>query len=123
VNRLIELPLQKGELHIVDDVIAMIAESAVLSTKGVAGTISGFRDGIVRVVNKNPARGVNVISEENQVTIGVKISVDYGTNVSETCYIIQEKVKEEVEALADVYVKAVNIAVEHVALGQNEKEG
>lgn len=108
-------PLAKGSLHITDEVIAVITESAVNTTPGVAGMISGIRDEFARVVSKNPARGITVRTEEEETEIDVKVSLMFGVNVGEVCYAIQEKVKEDVEMMTGISVGAVNIFVEQIA--------
>ncbi|HEX7065848.1 MAG TPA: Asp23/Gls24 family envelope stress response protein [Bacillales bacterium] len=108
-------PLTKGTLHITDEVIAVITESAVNATPGVAGMISGIRDEFARVVSKNPARGITVRTEEEETEIDVKVSLMFGVNVGEVCYEMQEKIKEDVEMMTGVTVGAVNVFVEQIA--------
>lgn len=118
---MIDVPLREGNLHIVDEVIAMITESVVLGTEGVASMVSGFRDGVIRVVYKNPAHGVKVAAQGNKVILEVKVSVRYGAHIGNTAAIIQENVKNEVETLTGVNVEAVRVVVEQIALPQDQK--
>lgn len=107
-------PLVKGTLHITDEVVAIIAEAAVHDTVGVAGTSGGIREEFIRVVSKNPARGITVQSAENETEIEVKVSLFFGVNIQEVCYQMQEKIKQEVEMMTGVAVSAVNVYVEQI---------
>lgn len=108
------LPLKSGTLHITDEVVAIITEEVVDETEGIARTVSGFREEFARVVNKNPARGVDVDTQTGSVIIDVKICVVYGYNVSKVCYDFQDKVKSEVEMMTGVEVDTVNVYVEQI---------
>lgn len=109
-------PLAKGELRITDEVAALITEAAVNDTPGVAGTASGIRDELARVTGKIPARGIAIDSAENEETINVKISLEYGTNIDEVCRELQGKVKHEVEMMTGIKVSAVNVYVDQLVL-------
>lgn len=107
-------PLAKGTLHITDEVVAIIAEAAVNETVGVAGTTSRFRDEFIRVVSKNPTRGITVQSLENETEIEVKVSLFFGVNIREVCFEMQERIKREVEMMTGVAVAAVHVYVEQI---------
>ncbi|HET7580948.1 MAG TPA: Asp23/Gls24 family envelope stress response protein [Bacillales bacterium] len=107
-------PLPKGSLHITDEVMALIAEAAINETEGVAGTISGIRDEVARVINKNPARGITVQTGEEETVIDVKVALLFGVKVRDICHQLQEKIKQEVEMMTGVAVASVNIFVEQI---------
>ncbi|ABV34067.1 MULTISPECIES: Asp23/Gls24 family envelope stress response protein [Pseudothermotoga] len=60
-------------------------------------------------------------SPEDNVTIGVEISVPFGKSLVETAQKIMERVKMDIERMTDLQVAAVNVKIEDVEEGEQEK--
>ncbi|WLR52204.1 Asp23/Gls24 family envelope stress response protein [Bacillus tianshenii] len=108
--------LERGELTISDEVIAVIAALTAQEIDGVASFVSDIRDDFSRVVNKRGGkRGVFVeTNEENETVLTMKVAVDYGVKIAEVCHNVQRAVKEEVEMMTGISVKEVNVSVVQV---------
>ncbi|OZM58470.1 hypothetical protein CIB95_02565 [Lottiidibacillus patelloidae] len=113
---MIKSTLQYGELRIAEEVIGMIAMIAVSEVKGVADTVAGIKDELVRAINKRSMpRGIIVTNDEdNGVIIDLKIAVYYDQKLSEVCKNLQAHIKEQVEMMTGITVKEINIMVEQV---------
>lgn len=119
----------KGSISVAEDVVAVIASMAALDTEGIVGLSSGIVEGIARRVSgKQMHKGVSVQIEGKQVTINLRVIVQYGQKIDEACFKVQRNVKEAVEQMTGLQVQQVNIRVEGVDMGrisgrveQNEK--
>jgi uncharacterized alkaline shock family protein YloU len=111
-----------GILKISDDVVAICAMNAALNIKGVAGLFSAFAENLSKnLFGKDPPhRGIKVNQGEDGVSIDIYIVVEYGVKIPEVAWDIQESVKNEVEAMTDSVVKAVNIHVQGVHFTEGE---
>jgi uncharacterized alkaline shock family protein YloU len=94
------------------DVIARVAAKAVLEVKGVLALDNAFTDGITAVINGNGhSRGVRVISEDGGCHFHIGVVTQYGLNIPEIAWNLQDRVKKTVEELTGVRVKRVNVLI------------
>lgn len=111
-------------LTISEDVIGIIAGLAAAEVEGVSGMTLGFVDGINQILgnNKKYAKGVKVELEGNEVVINLYVIVKYGVKIPEVAFSIQTSVKNSVEGMTGLKVKAVNINVHGVTFDKNKEE-
>ena len=108
-----------GEVQIADDVVASIAGIAAMEVEGVKALTAGTTAEIASKFGvKKASKGVKVSVEDNNVTIGIGISVEYGSNIPEVSAKVQEKIKNTVENMTGLNVTVVNVKVS--ALGADE---
>lgn len=109
-------------LTISEDVIGIIAGLAAAEVEGVSGMTLGFVDGINQILgnNKKYAKGVKVELEGNEVVINLYVIVKYGVKIPEVAFSIQTSVKNSVEGMTGLKVKAVNINVHGVTFDKNK---
>lgn len=101
-----------GEVHIADEVIAIIAAMAATEVDGVKGMVGSTSENIVELLGrKNLSKGVDVQVGEGAVTLGLSIVVTYGSSIVEVSDTVSEKVKNAVETMTGLDVEAVNINV------------
>lgn len=101
-----------GEVHIADEVIAIIAGMAATEVEGVKGMVGRASDNIVELLGrKNLSKGVDVIVGEGDLTLGLSLVVNYGSSIVEVSKNVSEKVKNAVETMTGLDVAAVNINV------------
>ncbi|MBO5364822.1 MAG: Asp23/Gls24 family envelope stress response protein [Clostridia bacterium] len=115
-----------GNVNISDEVIAVIASLAASEVKGVAGMCGGLGGGIVELLGKkNLSKGVKLTVNEKSVALDLSVIAEYGTKIPAVAWELQEKVKNEVEAMTGLQVTAVNISVDGVNVPKidNEKPG
>ncbi len=112
-----------GNVCISDDVIATIASIATKTVDGVfemAGSITG---GFVELFGKkNPSKGVKVSITDNDVAIDIDVVVKFGVKIPDVAEEVQEKVKNEVEAMTGLNVVAVNVNVEGIRISSKVDE-
>lgn len=115
---------ESTNIQISDDVIAVIAGMAVAEVPGVAEMAGGFAGGISEVLSgkKNMAKGIKVVTEENNVVIDVNIIVDFGTRIPDVAFEIQKRVKKSVESMTGLTTSEVNVHVQGVITPEDKKE-
>ncbi len=112
-----------GKIMIANEVVMSIAAQALEDIKGVSVATS-IAEGIVdKLIKKNTARGISIFTnDETGITdIDVHINVDYGINVLEISWSVQEAVKKNVTAMTDVKVGNVNVFVDGLTVEKEPK--
>ena len=107
-----------------DEVIAVCAVNATLKTEGVANLAGGFSNALSRnfLGKELMSKGIKVNQTEDGVEIDVFIIVKYHVKIPAVAWDIQENVKNEVQSMTDLPVKAVNIHVQGVEIPSEATE-
>ncbi len=101
-----------GEVHIADEVIAIIAGLAATEVEGVAGMVGNFTGDLVEMLGKkNLAKGVNVEVGDKDVSLDLAIIVEFGSSIPDVTVSVQDKVKNAVETMTGLEVDEINIRV------------
>lgn len=108
-----------GNIHISEEVLAVIAAAAALEVEGVSSLASGGKDIGDLLGKKNLARGVHVQVENEQVSVELAIMVKYGYTIMDVARAVQDAVFTNIESMSSLTVQAVNINVGGVSF---EKE-
>jgi len=107
--------LSNGTLHITEEVLAIITSVCISESEGIKVTSSSLKDSIVTKMNKNyTKRGITIEHQDNDVTVGVRVSIDFGYNIIEICEKLQKEIVTEIEALSGLTLKQVDITVDHI---------
>ena len=102
-------------VSISEEVISIIASVASKSVKGVYGMYNSISGGFAEFLGKkSQSKGVKVLIDANTCVIDVYIVIEYGTVIPDIAWEIQDKVKNDVEAMTGLLVKAVNVNIEGV---------
>lgn len=110
-----------GEVHIADEVVAIVAGLAATEVEGVASMAGHITNELVSKLGmKNLSRGVRVTVLEGVVTVDLNLNIEYGRNVLEVSKKVQEKVKSSIENMTGLEVADVNIRIAGVDM-ENEK--
>lgn len=108
-----------GSIRISDEVICIIVGIAVSETPGVCcPQTAGITDFIGK--RKLP-KGIRVDVAEENVTVEVAISVEYGKRVREVAEQVQEAVKKAVADMTGLNVLAVDVQVQSVVMPKTEE--
>ena len=108
-----------GEVHVADEVVAIIAGLAATEVEGVASMAGNITNELMsRVGMKKLTKGVKVVVADGKVSVDLAITIDYGHNIPETCQNVQKKVKNAIENMTGLEVEVVNIRI----AGINMKE-
>ncbi len=110
--------------RISDEVIAVCAINATLKTEGVAGMEGGITDDLSRNLlgRDSLTKGAKVSQEEDGIIVDLDILVRYSVSIPAVAWDIQENVKNEIGAMTDLSVKAVNIHVKGVEIPSEDKK-
>ena len=110
-----------GEVHIADEVVAIIAGLAATEVEGVASMAGNITNELVSKLGmKNLSRGVKVTVLEGVVTVDLTLNIEFGVNILQTSKKVQEKVKTSIENMTGLEVADVNIRIASVDM-ENEK--
>ena len=117
VSRVIDQPekYENGSVRIANEVVSIIAGLAATEVKGVAGMSGGIVDGFAELLKKkNLAKGVKVEVGEKQAAVDLYIIIEYGAQIPETAYVVQENVKRAIESMTGLEVVEVNVHIQGV---------
>lgn len=107
--------LEYGNVNISDDVIGIITSIAAAEIEGVNGLSGGFAEDLAEKFGvKNLKKGVKVDIEDDIVVVDLNIVVDFGIRIPDVAWKVQENVKNAVETMTGLSVKAVNIHVQGI---------
>ena len=107
---------QLGEILVNTDVIAKYAGSSAIECFGVVGMASiKMKDGLAKLLRmENLNQGVEVLIEDNNITINLHIIVSYGVSISAVAENLIGNVRYKVEEFSGLKVVKVNVFVEGV---------
>lgn len=101
-----------GNIHISEEVLAVIAAAAALEVEGVGGLAANLGTDLAELLGKKTlSRGIRLEVAEENVTVDVNILVKYGHTIPEVGWAVQEAVMSSIEATSGLTVEAVNVNV------------
>ena len=110
-----------GNIHISEDVLAVIAAAAALEVEGVGSLSANLGTDLVEMLGgkKNLSKGVRLSVEDGNITVDLSIMVKYGYVVPEVAKQVQDGVHTAIENMSGLTPACVNV---HVAWVTFEKE-
>lgn len=102
---------QYGKITFADEVVATIAGLAALDVNGVSSMSAGI---VEKLGKKSPARGVKVEVGEKEAAVDLFLIVDYGVQMPEIAWNVQENVKKSIETMTGLSVVEVNIYIQGI---------
>lgn len=101
-----------GEVHVADEVVAIIAGLAATEVEGVASMAGNITNELVSKLGmKNLSKGVKVEVVEKTVSVEVALNISYGYSIPEVSEKVQEKVKSAIETMTGLSVAIVNVRI------------
>ena len=101
-----------GEVHVADEVVAIIAGLAATEVEGVASMAGNITNELVSTLGmKNLSKGVKVEVAEKTVSVEVALNISYGYSIPEVSEKVQEKVKSAIETMTGLSVAIVNVRI------------
>ena len=101
-----------GEVHVADEVVAIIAGLAATEVEGVASMSGNITNELVSKLGmKNLSKGVKVEVAEKTVSVEVALNISYGYSIPEVSEKVQEKVKSAIETMTGLSVAIVNVRI------------
>lgn len=112
-NKVIDMNVEEeiGQVQIADDVIAVIAEIAALEVEGIISVGGGKPDIVQSIRGKKASKGIRIEVSADQVFVDIVGTVKYGVKIQDVCLKVQEKVKNSIETMTGLDVKAVDIRI------------
>ena len=101
-----------GEVHVADEVVAIIAGLAATEVEGVASMAGNITNELVSKLGmKNLSKGVKVEVAEKTVSVEVALNISYGYSIPEVSEKVQEKVKSAIDTMTGLFVAIVNVRI------------
>jgi uncharacterized alkaline shock family protein YloU len=101
-----------GGIHISPGAIATIAYHATLESYGVVGLApKNVADGIVKTITRDPARGVTVRYNGEDIDIEIHVIVEYGTRINSVAESVANTVRFHVEKALGLKVNKIDVHV------------
>lgn len=111
----------ESNVIISEDVISTISSVAAKNISGVYGMYTTLSGGFAEFLGKkNNSKGVKVNIEGQHCEVDLFIIVEYGAIIPDVCWEIQDKVKNDIEAMTGLNVIAVNVNVEGINVLKQE---
>ena len=112
-----------GEIKISNEAILIIAAQALCDIKGIHLAVSATEGLVEKLVKKPSQKGIRICldDEAKKADIDVHISVDYGMNIPEASWTVQEAVKKNVEMMTSILVDQVNVFVDGITIEKEPK--
>ncbi|MCM8797181.1 MAG: Asp23/Gls24 family envelope stress response protein [Candidatus Omnitrophica bacterium] len=104
-----------GLIRIHDKVISSISSLAATEIEGVKGIRRGYRTGFISILDKKGISAIKVIKDKNgEITVQIPLIIKYGYNIPEVAARVQENVRNNLEKMAGLIVKDINISVQGI---------
>jgi uncharacterized alkaline shock family protein YloU len=101
-----------GGIHISPNAIASIAYHATLQSYGVVGLApKNFAEGVALTITCEPARGVSVSFDGENIDIDIYVIVEYGTRITTVADSVANTVRYHVETAIGMPVHMINVHV------------
>ena len=101
-----------GEVHISDEVVAIIAGLAATEIEGVQSMAGNLTNELVSKLGmKNLSKGVKVTISDDSVEVSLALNIKYGYEIPAVSKKVQDKVKSAIETMTGLTVTAVNIKI------------
>ncbi|MFP4198575.1 MAG: Asp23/Gls24 family envelope stress response protein [Halanaerobium sp.] len=115
--------VDEGSIKIADEVVGIITGLAATEVEGVAGMSGGIAGGIADMLGrKSLSKGVKVEVSDDTASVDVYVIIEYGNSIPDVAWKIQDNVKQAIEGMTGLNVKAVNVHVQGVNFPEDEKE-
>ena len=111
-----------GEVHIADEVVAIVAGLAATDVDGVASMAGNITNELVsKLGKKNLSKGVKVLVTDRSVDVDLALNIEYGYSIMKVSEKVQDRVKSAIENMTGLEVAMVNIRIVNVNMGKEEK--
>lgn len=115
--------IDEGSIKIADEVVGIITGLAATEIEGVAGMSGGLAGGLADMLGrKNLSKGVKVEVNDETALVDVYVIINYGNSIPDVAWKIQDNVKQAIEGMTGLDVKAVNVHVQGVNFPEDEQE-
>ena len=109
-----------GNIHISEEVVAVIAGIAAIEVEGVDSLVGNITNEIVsRMGINNLSKGIKVIMTDKTVSVSVTLNIVYGCHIIEICENVQKRVVQAIETMTNLSVAEVDVRVNDLVFNKN----
>jgi len=110
-----------GTIFISPNAVATVAYHATLQSYGVVGLApKNFAEGLAATITREPARGVSVHYNGEEVDIDVHIIIEYGMRITSVAESVANTVRYHVEKALGTPVHFVNVHIQGLRVSDVE---
>ncbi len=110
-----------GTIHISPNALATIAYHATLTSYGVVDLApKNLAEGIAATLTKEPAHGVAVRYNGEEIDIDVHIIIEYGMRITSVAASVADSVRFQVEKALGMPIHYVNVHVQGLHVSDSE---
>jgi len=110
-----------GTIHISPNAVATIAYHATLQSYGVVGLApKNLAEGLTTSITHEPARGISVHYNGEEIDIDVHVIVEYGTRITSVASSVANTVRYQVEKALGMTVHNINVHVQGLRVSNSD---
>jgi uncharacterized alkaline shock family protein YloU len=104
-----------GSVQIHKKVIGDIAAESIKDIPGVTLATFGLFGILAETFGYKNYPGVSVrIAKDQQVTIEIRVIINYGSSIPDVARHIQDVIQQAVETAIDIYVREINVSIQAI---------
>ena len=113
-------PDELGNIHISEEVLAVIAAAAAMEVEGVGSLAANLGSDIAELLGgkKNLSKGIHIAVEEESIRVDVSLLIKYGYTIID----VAKEVQNAVYNTSGLTVECVNVHVLGVAFDRDGKK-
>ena len=106
-------PDELGNIHISEEVLAVIAAAAAMEVEGVGSLAANLGSDIAELLGgkKNLSKGIHIAVEEESIRVDVSLLIKYGYTIIDVAKEVQNAVYSAIENTSGLTVECVNVHV------------
>ena len=110
-----------GSVNVSPKAIATIAYHAAIESYGVVGLASkNLVNGLTHMIVRDPAHGIEVDFQEEEINIDLYIVVQYGTRIKSVASSVANTVRYNVEKSLGLPLNEINVHVQGLRFNEEE---
>ena len=119
----ISRPDELGNIHISEDVLAVIAAAAATEVEGVGSLSTNLSSDIAELLGgkKNLSKGIRIAMEEDSVQVDVSLLIKYGYTIVDVAKEVQNAGFLAIENTSGLPVENVNVHVAGILFDKESK--
>ena len=119
----ISRPDELGNIHISEDVLAVIAAAAATEIEGVGSLSTNLSSDIAELLGgkKNLSKGIRITMVEESVRVDVSLLIKYGYTIVDVAKEVQNAVYNAIENTSGLSVENVNVHVAGIVFDKDNK--
>lgn len=116
-------PDELGNIHISEEVLAVIAGAAAMEVEGVGSLSANLSSDLAELLGgkKSMSKGIHITVEEESVRVDVSILVKYGYTIINVAKEVQSGIYNAIENTSGLSVECVNVHVVGISFERDAK--